>query len=218
MVAQHANVPLPPHLKDASMFEPPKELLDFALNHGAEYVALVDDKDQCKNSIRANGWLFINTRGTYWDNLILPPWSASTYSEAIILSFLHEVGHTFFNHQGDEALISLPSGLIIKTSDIKTSDSFWENGLGKPQEFDAWLFAFELRHKEPGEFSNLISAYSDWALSHTFIEKDWDDVADLQFLRISGRYLSDQAFTIPEWVQEKFKKNAPLIPLLYKTK
>jgi hypothetical protein len=112
MPAQHMNVPLPLHLKGASMFEPPKELLDFAHDHGAEYVVLVDDKDRCNTSVRADRWLFINTRGTYWDNLILPPWNASTYSEAIILRFLHELGHASFNHKGDKALISLPGGLI----------------------------------------------------------------------------------------------------------
>jgi len=107
---------------------------------------------------------------------------------------------------------------IAPRNNIKRSNSPWEDALGKPQEFDAWLFALELRHKEPGKFSILINAYSEWALSHTFVDKDWDDTADLQFYRISGRNLSYQLFTIPEWVQEKFKKDAPDIPLFIKTR
>lgn len=205
-MAEHHNVPLPPHLKGASLYEPPEDFLTFAREYGVAYVVLVDDKDKCNRSIRADGWIFINVRGTFWDGLIIPPWNASTYAEAVILSYLHEIGHVALNHSRDNRIKSTPSGLIINTT-----QSLWVNTFDDKQEFDAWLFAFVAKHENPGEYDKLICAFQAWSLSHPFKDKDWEDTAELQFKKVMGKALDGYSFYVPSWVQERLRKYAPNI-------
>ncbi len=195
---------IPPHLQNSWMERAPQEFINFCLKYGVEDIYFVDDSVKCKNSIRLEKVIYVNTRGTYWANMIYPPmWCRDVY-EAVVLRFLHEIGHIYSGHYGDPSLIFSPHGLFIP----RHQDFFGETLGGN--EGEAWEFALSIRKKQSKEFSNLYLAFKSWYSNHEFKDKDWDEDSESQWRRIHNRELSQESFrNIPNWVFEKFGKYKP---------
>ena len=191
----------PLHLQDAWMERSPQEFINFAFKYKVEDVYFVDDLIKCKNSIRFEKVIYVNTRGTYWANMIYPPMWCQDICESIVMRFIHEVGHVYHGHSGDPMLVSTTYGLYIP----KLQDWFKETLSGN--EGVAWEFALSIRKKHCDEFSKLYLSYKKWYSNHEFKDIDWDDDGESQWRRIHNRELSQESFRIiPDWVKEKFYK------------
>ena len=191
---------IPPHLNGVNFIEPPLEFTEYIVSFNKDIeVAFVDDKDKCNNSVRYLTSVYVNIRGTYWENLIYPPLGLNHFSEAIVMRFIHEIGHLILNHP-TEGLISNKDGLIINRS-----KGFWEFYLGG-NEGDAWSFALKIRSENKIEYNKLVKSATNWLENHSYFEKDWDDDAASQWYRINKRKLSNEIFELPKWVVWKFNK------------
>lgn len=159
---------IPIHLQGALMFDAPILIQNFASKYNAQKVFFVDDAVKCNNSFRLNSTIFVNTRATYWANYTLPPMNCKSVPETIVLRFLHELGHIYCGHSGDDNLLSTPNGLLINRSIINSV-----------KEDEAWEFAFNIRKNNEEDFIELINTCQNWYSSHIYNNKDWDDnVAD----------------------------------------
>jgi len=194
----------PLHLQDAWMERSPQEFIIFGLKYGVEDTYFVDDPIKCKNSMRLEKVIFVNTRGTTWDAMIIPPWWCKDICEVIVMRFIHEVGHVYRGHSGDLTLVLTPNGLHIPRSQDLFKDVLGGN------EGEAWEFALSIRKKHCDEFSRLYLSYKNWYFNHEFKYKDWDNDGESQWRRINNRELSQESFrSIPGWVKEKFYKYKP---------
>lgn len=178
----------------------PLEIINYAKSKGATNVYFVDDKNKCKRSIRYLTNIWINTRCTFWDAMIQPPFSCRTAHEAILMRFLHEVGHISLNHPGDNGLVSTTNGLIVpKIRDIYT-DAF------SSYEGEAWEFALKTRKIDTVTYNSLLETCHDWYVKHKYKEKDWEDNNEAMWLRIQKFRLVEAHFNIPDWVISRYGK------------
>lgn len=187
-----------PHLIGASIENAPIELLAFAQQNGAREVYFVDDKDKCKRSIRHNDKIWINTRCTFWDAMIPPPFCCHDVYDAILLRFLHEVGHVFLKHPGDPGLRSTVAGLQLPYK----KDFFQETFTGP--EGEAWEFALGIRKQDHHTFMLMHDACNKWYQQHNYETKDWDEEAKNMWLRVQGQPLVEAIFSLPDWVVARF--------------
>jgi hypothetical protein len=191
-------MPVPLHLAGSRMELAPRDLCEFACRHGVAAVFFVDDAARCRNSVRADSDIFINARCTFWANMIPPPFSCQDAAEAVLLRALHEIGHVKYEHIGDAALESTPSGLSIE----RTGTFFERTFMG--QEGAAWKFALRLRADDPEEYARLHDACSRWLADHDYADMDWDPSARDQWRRIRGIDLTKETFSLPDWVKLGF--------------
>lgn len=138
----------------------PEEWQNFASECNVPEVYLVDNP-AFKRSIRMcnTNHIYVNTRGTYWDNLV-KLFRCKTFTEAVTLRFLHEIGHVVHNHPPQPG-ISVTGGQTLFPL-----DSF---------ENQAWCYALTARDKMHDLFAKLQNAFQKWTLLHRFCKKDWPD-------------------------------------------
>ena len=194
---------IPEHLKGARMSESSDRLKQICSNWGVSDVIFVDDTIKCERSCRLNTNIFINTRGTTWDAMILPPWCCKTYYEAIIMRLLHEIGHIARRHPGDVDLRSTAQGLKLGRQ-----GSSYESFL-KGYEGDAWRFALEVRKNERQIFTELVDQFKGWVETHVFENKCWDDDASLMWKRKVDLPLNKTVVEIPKWVKSEYSEFLP---------
>ncbi len=193
---------MPLHLQGASVEPAPDQFIDVAAKYEGEDVWFVDDLKKCNNSIRYGKVIYVNTRCTYWDTMIPSPIWCRDACEAIVLRFLHELGHVHQGHIGDPGLVSTSHGLEIG----RTRDFLSENFRGT--EGKAWEFALDIRKNHRDEFLHLLSSCRDWYGKHDFKDKDWDDDREDQWQRYNAGSVQED-FPIPVWVEDRFGKYKP---------
>ncbi len=191
---------VPLHLRGANAFPAPTALAEFAAKNGGRHILFIDDKIKCDRSIRSWGDIFINTRATYWDAMIQPPWQCKSPAEAILQRFLHELGHIVDRSPGDSSLVSTRDGLIITKP-----NGIWA-ALVEPKEKVAWDFAFTVRDRTPEIYRHLLESVEKWYASHQYSEKDWDDLPGTQWKRITGQNLpADPWSLVPEAIRRQYQ-------------
>lgn len=191
---------LPPHLQGAKACTAPDAIIQFARDNGGRHVLFVDDKEKCKRSIRSFDDVYINTRATFWEGMIQPPWLCRSPSEAILQRFLHEIGHIVDKSPGDPALISTKTGLIFNNP-----NGLW-GALLDLREKAAWDFAFTVRDRSPVKYRQLLSTIEEWYSTHQYKEKDWDDSPEQQWRRIMGQELPvDPWLLIPKEIRKAYQ-------------
>lgn len=191
---------VPLHLQGAVVFAAQDVVAQFARDNGGRHVLFVDDRDKCKRSIRSFADIFVNTRATFWDGMIQPPWLCQSPAEAIVQRFLHEVGHIVDQSPGDPSLVSTSSGLIFANP-----NGLW-GALLDPREKAAWDFAFTTRDRSQSIYRQLLRAVEVWYASHQYQGKDWDDSSQDQWRRIMGQELpADPWIIIPEEIRRAYQ-------------
>ncbi len=190
----------PVHLRGAAIYQAPDALVEFARDYGALTVAFVDDTARCDRSFRRQKDIFVNTRATFWDSVIIGPWLCRSPAEAILLRFLHELGHISLGHPGDSSIASTPSGLTIQKP-----ANLWAAFAGT--EGDAWLFALRLRDSHPVRYSSLLQSVTRWYQSHSYSGKDWAESPKAQWEAKAGSPFPDDLWQFtPKWVMERLAR------------
>ncbi|GAA4879940.1 hypothetical protein GCM10023310_70150 [Paenibacillus vulneris] len=188
---------LPPHLIGVRLLAPPDEVVQLTQRFGVDEIYFVDDEKH-KNSLRAQNSIYINARGTFWGNLISPPWSAKTLGEGLLLRILHEIGHVYHRHPG-EGVTSTRNGMSVQ----RKSQDFWEVAFTE-YEGEAWSFAFEYRRDNKEEYDSIKDSIVQWTESHQYTNKDWKNKNTDQFFYHNKFSLTEAEFNIPDWVKLKF--------------
>ncbi|MGI6455341.1 MAG: hypothetical protein ACOX5R_06910 [bacterium] len=188
----------PPHLRGAKAYNPPTRVVDFARKYGVEKMVFVDDHKKCDRSLRRGNDIFINTRTSFWDSMLIKPWHCSTPSEAILQRVLHEIGHVFFNHSGDPDIKSTANGLVLDPLEDE-----WDSLRGK--EGEAWRFCFYIRDQKPEEYQTLLNEIEEWYKTHQYEKKDWLDTPAAQWKRWYKEDLHTDLWKgVPTWVRTEF--------------
>lgn len=188
----------PPHLRGAKAYPVPAKILEFAKKHGAETVYFMDDKIKCDRSLRRGPDIFVNTRATYWDSMILAPWTCQSPAETILQRFLHEVGHVSHNHKGDKAIQSTRMGLVIPKM-----ENIWDSLKG--QEGEAWKFCFTIRDEQPTIYKELLKEVEQWYTTHAYEDKNWFDDPDMQWNHWNKKEMNKDVWaSVPVWVKQEF--------------
>jgi hypothetical protein len=189
----------PPHLIGANCYKPPSLLSHYAERYGVVNIVFIDDELKGERSFRQEENIFINTRCTYWDAMILPPWLCKRPGEIILLRFLHEVGHVALKHPPDIGISSTPNGLIVQRL-----SSIWD--ALRDQEGECWKWVFCERKAKRSEYRILKSAIEDWYSGHTYEHKDWHDSPEAQWAKVKNESLpSDLWQGVPSWVRYEFQ-------------
>lgn len=68
-----------------------------------------------------------------------------------------------------------------------------------------------MKHRQANdiEFSALLSVCRGWYESHNFDNKDWEDHRIHQWLRLHGRDLGSEVFSLPQWAMERYERYRP---------
>lgn len=150
------------------VWKAPDRWVKFARQHRVGAVWLVDHP-QAVRSVRTvpDNELFINTRGTYWDGMVAL-FSCRRYTEVVTLRFLHEVAHVHLDHASDPRVRTTSQGIEIIAGSSKADSN----------EEKAWAWAIRIRNGSPDLFEDLETAFSGWAVSHQFADKDWPETLE----------------------------------------
>lgn len=136
----------------------PAEWRALAAEHDVRAVWLVDDRRLGSSYHHpAERTIYVNTRGRDWYRTALD-FEVSSYTEAVTLWFLHELGHAAHQHSGAD-----PAARALRF------------GTADRREVQAWHFALALRRGQPSRWQALVDAYTAWYAGYRHRRKDWPD-------------------------------------------
>jgi len=142
----------------------PKEWVEFAKKTNSHMgpIWLVDDPS-LPRSLRVDVQIFVNIGSAYWENYRLL--GASSYEEAVVFRFLHEIGHIASGHTGDPEL-EIGSKGISGEFQRRVRQTRIEDLLKDPHERQAWEYVRGIKRDRRQEFDCLLEAFKIWLISN----------------------------------------------------
>jgi len=119
---------------------------------------LVDDPSLLR-SLRDGGETFVSIRSEYWENYRVL--GARSYEEAVVCTFLHEIGHIVASHTGTPGL-KIDSKGISEEYERRVRQMSLEDVLKDPREKPALNYVGSIKANQPQEFDRLLESFKVW--------------------------------------------------------